>query len=109
VGYWGGKPMRWFRIRKAEIAPDLRETFERYGTEGMQVVLALGGNVKHQNERIPVDEVMEPVLSWLTERYDTAERKETWSLTMEFVITIFVALEAVPIIYRIFCWVAAKL
>jgi len=30
---------------------------------------------------------------WLTEQYDRAERKETWSLTLEAAITVFVAFE----------------
>jgi hypothetical protein len=30
---------------------------------------------------------------WLTEQYDRAERKETWSITMEAAITVFVIIE----------------
>ena len=32
--------MRWFRIRKAKIAPDLRQTLEQHGIGTMQTLLA---------------------------------------------------------------------
>jgi hypothetical protein len=92
--------MRWI-FREAKIDPEFRKTFEQYGTLGMQVVLALGGNVKHQSQRIPVDEMMIDVLSWLTEQYHRAEVKETWSLTMEVAITVFVLGELLLSICRL--------
>jgi hypothetical protein len=102
--------MRWFRIRKADIDEEWRKTFEQYGVLSIQVVLALGGNIKHKGERIAIDiGMMEPIQLWLTEQYDRAERKETWSMTMEIAITIFVALEAVPMIHGFVCWLAARL
>jgi len=36
-------------------------------------------------------EALDSLLPWLTEQYDRAERKETWSPSMEFAITVFVA------------------
>ncbi len=32
---------------------------------------------------------------WLTEQYDRAERRETWSITMEAAITVFVLVELI--------------
>ena len=32
---------------------------------------------------------------WLTEQYDRTERHETWSITMEAAITLFVAVELI--------------
>ena len=87
--------MRWFRIRKAKIEPALRDTFERYGTVGMQVSLGDMNHFKHQGQTMKADAVLDSLLPWLTEQYDRAERKETWSITMEVAITIFVAAELV--------------
>ena len=92
--------MRWFRIRKAKIDPELRETFERYGTISMQVNAAAENYFRHKGEPVRVRDVLESLLPWLTEQYDRAERKETWSLTMEFAITLFVALELLLSIAR---------
>ena len=83
--------MRWFGIRKATIDPDLRETFERYGTVAMQVSLGDMNHFKHKGRNMKADEVIDRLLPWLTEQYDRAERKETWSITMEAAITLFVA------------------
>ena len=85
--------MRWFQIRKAKIDPDLRETFERYGVVGMQVALSATNYIVHNGQQVVVEKVVDSLLPWLTEQYDRAERKETWSLTMEVAITIFVAAE----------------
>ena|SRR5579863_2071550 len=87
--------MRWLRIREAkELDPELRKTFERYGTATMQTLLAINSTMyRHQGNLVTVDHYVYELLSWLTEQYDRAERKETWSLTMESAITIFVAAE----------------
>lgn len=91
--------MRWFRIRKAEIDPELRETFERYGTVTMQTLLATNAtSYRHKGMLATVELYLKPLLAWLTEQYDRAERKETWSLSMEVAITIFVAAELVLLI-----------
>jgi hypothetical protein len=91
--------MRWFCIRKADIDPELRKTFERYGTLTMQTLLATNNTMyRHEGSLFTVEHFLGPLLSWLTEQYDRAERKETWSLTMEFAITIFVAAELLLLI-----------
>ncbi|HXP80514.1 MAG TPA: hypothetical protein VN976_11460 [Verrucomicrobiae bacterium] len=87
--------MRWFRIRKAEIDPGLRETFEQHGLGTMQSNLATGHFIVHKGENLMMRNVTPDLLSWLTEQYDRAERKETWSLTMEVAITIFVLAELI--------------
>ncbi len=93
----GEKPMRWIRIRKANIDAGLRETFERYGTVGMQVALATTNWIWHQRSSLKLNEVSisEPLLSWLTQQHDREERKETWHITMEAAITVFVLVELV--------------
>jgi hypothetical protein len=89
--------MRWVRIRKAKIDPQLRETFEHYGTATMQTMLATNSTMyRHQGNLVTIELYSTSLLPWLTEQYDRAERKETWSLTMESAITVFVAVEAVP-------------
>lgn len=85
--------MRWFRIRKAEIDPELRETFEQHGVATMQAILATTNYFQHKGKSLMAQNVLTDLLPWLTEQYDRAERKETWSLTMEFAITLFVAIE----------------
>jgi len=91
---------RWIRIRKAEIDPELRETFEQYGVGTMQNLLAREGRFRHTGSLTNVSTVEDKLLAWLTEQYDRAEKKETWSLTMEAAITIFVAIEVLPSIFR---------
>lgn len=93
--------MRWFHIRKADIDPELRETFERYGTLTMQTLLATNNTMyRHQGSLVTVERYLAPLLSWLTEQYDRAEIKESWSLTMEAAITIFVVAEVLLSIFR---------
>jgi hypothetical protein len=85
--------MRWFRIRKARIDQELRETFEQYGVPTMQTMAATTNYLEHKGTQITVRELLPSLLPWLTEQYDRVERKETWSLTMEVAITLFVAIE----------------
>ena len=89
--------MRWFRLREARIDPALRETFEQYGVGSMQTILATAGHFRHQggSNIVHVEAVLGHLLPWLTEQYDRVERKETWALTMDAAITLFVAAELV--------------
>ena len=90
--------MRWFRIRKASVPKEARDLFERCGSSVIGAVLAggstplLGALQKSLYEK---SDMRQQALDWLTEQYDRAERKETWSLTMEAAITVFVAVEVV--------------
>lgn len=95
--------MRWFRIRRAEIDPDLRKTFERYGVVGMQVSLGDMNHFVHLGQPVKGDAALGSLLPWLTEQYDRAERKETWSITMEVAITIFVAAELLLSLLKLGC------
>jgi len=86
--------MRWIRIRKAAtLDPELRETFERYGVASMQLFLSSQKPFRHKGALTGTDTVVDPLMAWLTEEYDAADRKATWSLTMEIAITVFVASE----------------
>jgi hypothetical protein len=100
--------MRWIRIRKANIDPELRDTFERYGTVAMQMILATGATFRHKGVVVTPDsaELPEPshwilpsLLPWLTEQFDKAERRETWNLTMEAAITVLVLIEVLPTLF----------
>jgi hypothetical protein len=82
--------MRWFTIRSAKVDSELRKTFERYGTVGMQISLGDMNHFVHQGRPMKADAVLESVLAWLTEQYDKADLKETWLITMEIAITLFV-------------------
>ena len=93
--------MRWFSIRKADIDSELRKTFERYGTLTMQMLLATNTtSYRHQGMLTTVELYLAPLLEWLTEQYDRAERKETWTLTMEAAITVFVVAEVLLSIFK---------
>ncbi len=48
-------------------------------------------------------EMREQLLIWLKEQYDRAERRETWLITMEVAITIFVGAELVMSIFDFTC------
>jgi len=85
--------VRWFRIRKAKIDAELRTTLEQYGTPVMQQILSVGSNFRHKKQPLWVEAVRDEVLAWLTERYDRDERKDTWQITMEVAVTIFVLAE----------------
>ena len=92
--------MRWFHIRKAEIDFELRETFEQHGVATMQAILATTNYFQHKGQSLMAQNVLPDLLPWLTEQYDRAERKETWSLTMEAAITVFVVAEVLLAIFR---------
>ncbi len=95
--------MRWFSIRQAEIDPELRKTFERYGTVAMQMLLTTDPNkttYMHQGNLLHIQRYLTELLDWLTEQYDRAGRKETWTLTMEAAITIFVVAEVLLSIFK---------
>jgi hypothetical protein len=97
--------MRWIPPKKADIDPELRKTFQRYGTVTMQMLLATNTTTyRHQGNLTTVERYLNPLLAWLTEQYEWAEVKETWSLTMEAAITVFVAIEVVPLIVKFFRW-----
>ena len=88
--------MRWFRIRKAKIAPDLRQTFEQHGVGTMQSLLAAPDRLfVYQGQSASANQVRDGLLHWLTEQYDRAERKETWTLTMEAAIIVLIVVEIV--------------
>jgi hypothetical protein len=71
--------------------------FERFGPSVISAVLYAGFDGPNTTE--PRKTLYENASSrthaaeWLTEQYDRAERKETWSITMEVAITVFVAAE----------------
>src|SRR5713226_8509824 len=90
--------MRFFCIRTANIPPTERDIFERFGVNVIGLVLS-GGLHPAANEISDVYTRGTPTqghaIKWMTEQFDLAERKETWSLMMEIVITIFVVVETI--------------
>jgi hypothetical protein len=85
--------MRWFRIRRATILPAIRTDLERIGVAVVQQRLAAGGFGIHEASPGEAALYQEAALAWLSEQYDKAERKETWQITMEAAVTIFVLFE----------------
>ncbi len=82
-------------VRKAEVDPKLRATFERLGAQTMQQLLAVGGTFRQDGvtkftEGLPDNP---PLLAWRTEQHDIQERKETISFVMEVAIVVLVGAE----------------
>lgn len=105
--------MRWIVPSPANITPENREMFERFGVTAAQTIMANGGGfefaVNGVLQRITAQEVLPDLQLWLTEQWQSAETKETWSLTMEIAITVFVALEALPLILHAYNWLGSRL
>jgi hypothetical protein len=88
--------MRWFRIRTADIDPFFREWFEQRGVDTIRAYITMSYSITRPDGRLATEREIRPhLLDWLTEQYDRAERKETWSLTMEVAITVLVAVELI--------------
>jgi hypothetical protein len=85
--------MRWFRIRRASIPETVRTELERHGVAVMQQKVAFGGLNYYQPGNDESRVYHGTTMSWLTEQYDRAERKETWQITMEVAVTVLVAAE----------------
>jgi Family of unknown function (DUF5677) len=58
--------MRWFRIRKAQIDPELRIALEQYGVPVMQQILSVGSNFRQAGRAVWIEAVRDSVLLWLT-------------------------------------------
>jgi hypothetical protein len=84
--------MRWLKIREANIHDGLRVDLERMGVALIQQWVVAGKVVRYKKAPSDAPEYAaeREVADWLTEQYDRTERRETWSLTMEVAITVFV-------------------
>ena len=91
--------MRWFRIRKANIDQNFRDHFEEFGVEIVRAYFTqpVGTPIwRDAGESVTtVQDVRQPMQLWLREQYDRAEKKETWLITMEIAITLFVFFELI--------------
>src|SRR5215471_18788144 len=98
--------MRWFLIRKANIDPTLREAYEQYGVVSLQLDYTVKNYLRgvQEGERTPAHPDDAALLAWLTEQYDRTERKETWGLTLEVVITVFIAVEVLFLFSPVLHW-----
>jgi hypothetical protein len=84
--------MRW-KIRKANIGTELRTSLEQHGAPVVRQIVA--DNMSSARAVFYGGWDKRETLAWLTEQNDREERKETWSLTMEAAITIFVFTEII--------------
>jgi len=98
--------LRWFRIRKANIDPTLRDAYEQYGVVSLQLDYAMKKYMRGmpEGEPAPAHPDDAALLAWLTEQYDRTERKETWGLTLEVVITVFIAVEVLSLFSPALHW-----
>jgi len=98
--------VRWFSIRKASIQPRYRQHFEELGVEIVRAYFTQPNGVivwEDDGGRWTVGALHEPMQFWLREQYDSAERKDTWLMTMEIAITILVAAELVMSVLDFYC------
>lgn len=101
-----GQTVRWLLVREAKIDPRYRQRFEELGAEIVRAYFTepIGTIVWTDDQGVTtLREAHEPMQLWLREQFDRAERKETWLLTMEVAITIFVAAELVMSILDFYC------
>jgi hypothetical protein len=89
--------MRRFCVRKAKIPKNERDILERFGPSVIGTVLAAGfsSSVPELTSLYTDPDRKRNAALWLTEQYDREERRETWSITMEAAITLFVLAELV--------------
>jgi hypothetical protein len=87
--------MRWFSVTTAKISPETRETLEQYGPDTLRTLLLIRTFVLEtpKGRRFTVDDIRGELLLWLKEQLDREERRETWLMTMEFSVTLFVLFE----------------
>jgi hypothetical protein len=87
--------MRWFRVSTAKISSETREALEQYGPDTLRTLLLIRTFVLEtpKGKRFTVDDVRGELLLWLKEQLDREERRETWLMTMEFSVTLFVLFE----------------
>ena len=87
--------MRWIRIGKANISSAMRDAFDQAGTSIVQQLMFSGmintANLPAVLQQLgQQSEERKAAFKWLTEMADRADRRETWNLTMEAAITVFV-------------------
>jgi len=83
--------MRLFSIRKADIDPELRKTFERYGTVTMQMLLATNATTYRHQGTLPRLSITYP-LCCHGSRSNTTEAREkstghySWKAPLRFLL-----------------------
>jgi hypothetical protein len=84
----------WRKVRRANIAQEERDKFERYG----ETVVAMG--IAMHLDKMPG---LEPLVAaaWLTERADLAERREDRLETVEWAVLIFVVVGVIADIFLV--------
>jgi hypothetical protein len=87
--------MSWFRIKRPDVNPELRELFEQRGLDTVRAYVTMPEYTMRKRDGALVEhsELRPAMLAWLKEQYDKNERKSNWSLLMEVSITIFVLAE----------------
>jgi len=91
----------WQKVRRADIAPDLRERFEFYGERLMTLAIEshdpnrIGAELSDlgQNKRTEI-------IAWLQERRDLTVQQEDRLETVEWALLMFVFVSVVLEIYR---------
>jgi hypothetical protein len=94
------KRMR-LEVRRANLDDDLRHLFEQYGEQVVAMALALGSNqgtglrthpVAPTHAMSVVHANQDAAASWLLERRDLAERRETIGMIINAALLVFIAL-----------------
>jgi hypothetical protein len=91
----------WQKVRRADIAPDLRERFEFYGERLMALAIE-----SHDPTRIGAElsdlsqHKRTEIIAWLQERRDLAAQQDDRLETVEWSLLMFVFVSVVLEIYR---------
>lgn len=87
----------WRKVRRANIGPVDRDTFERFGEPVIATVLASGLNPRPEELQQVYNNPskLKAAESWLTEQADLREQHEQRLETLEWAILIFVILGVV--------------
>jgi hypothetical protein len=90
----------WTRVNRADISGALRAELEQYGEVVVAQILARPyTHAADQTAGVPMwvrtNKERKPVLAWLREQHNRAERKRDISETMELAILVLVGLEVI--------------
>jgi hypothetical protein len=91
----------WQKIRRADIAPELRERFEFYGERLVTLAIESGGSDRIGSELADLGRHKRTeIVAWLQERRDLTAQQEDRQETVEWALLVFVVVSVVLEVYR---------
>jgi len=91
----------WQKIRRADIAPQLRERFEFYGERLLTLAIESGGSDRIGSELADLGRHKRTeIVAWLQERRDLTAQQEDRQETVEWALLVFVVVSVLLEVYR---------